>query len=126
MKSFSEWDDDVRLCDFYYNMWKEILCRDCFAFIQLMIYIYFAQFLKIFFYYMISVCRHLLTTLNFIDKNRVGLWGWGYGGYVTAMVLGSQQKVFKCGIAVSPISDWLYYSKYTITNIFYSIDVIYQ
>ena len=42
---------------------------------------------------------------------RVGVWGWGYGGYVTAMLMGSQQEVFKCGTAVSPIVDWLYYSE---------------
>lgn len=52
-----------------------------------------------------------MDTYSFLDETRVGVWGWGYGGYVTAMVLGTQQTVFKCGIAVSPISDWLYYSK---------------
>lgn len=60
----------------------------------------------------IAVLKYLLDTLNFLDETRVGVWGWGYGGYVTAMLLGSQQKVFKCGIAVSPIADWLYYSKF--------------
>lgn len=59
----------------------------------------------------ISFCRYLLDTYSYLDETRVGVWGWGYGGYVTAMVLGTQQTVFKCGIAVSPISDWLYYSK---------------
>lgn len=57
--------------------------------------------------------RHLLDNMNFLDETRVGIWGWGYGGYVTAMVLGTQQSVYKCGISVSPISDWLFYSKYT-------------
>lgn len=58
----------------------------------------------------IAVLRYLLDTLKFLDETRVGVWGWGYGGYVTAMLLGQQQNVFKCGIAVSPISDWLYYN----------------
>lgn len=58
----------------------------------------------------IVVIKHLLNTLSYLDETRVGVWGWGYGGYVTAMVLGSQQKVFKCGVAVSPIADWLYYN----------------
>jgi hypothetical protein len=49
--------------------------------------------------------------MKFLDETRIGVWGWGYGGYVTAMLLGSQQNIFKCGIAVSPIADWLYYSK---------------
>lgn len=64
----------------------------------------------------IAVLKYLLDTLNYLDETRVGVWGWGYGGYVTAMLLGSQQKVFKCGIAVSPIADWLYYSKSTLTK----------
>ncbi|XP_037033924.1 dipeptidyl peptidase 4 isoform X2 [Bradysia coprophila] len=58
----------------------------------------------------INVLRHLLDKYSYLDETRVGVWGWGYGGYVTAMVLGTQQDVFKCGIAVSPISDWLYYN----------------
>lgn len=56
-------------------------------------------------------CSHLLSTMSFLDETRVGIWGWGYGGYVTAMVLGTQQEVYKCGVSVSPITDWLFYSK---------------
>lgn len=59
----------------------------------------------------LTVLRHLLKTLKYLDVTRVGVWGWGYGGYVTAMVLGSQENVFKCGVAVNPIADWLYYSE---------------
>jgi len=54
--------------------------------------------------------RYLLDTIGFLDETRVGMWGWGYGGYVTSMALGTQQDVFKCGIAVSPTADWLYSS----------------
>lgn len=60
----------------------------------------------------LTVLRHLLKTHKYLDVTRVGVWGWGYGGYVTAMVLGSQENVFKCGVAVNPIADWMYYSKY--------------
>ncbi|KAJ8683542.1 hypothetical protein QAD02_019334, partial [Eretmocerus hayati] len=58
----------------------------------------------------VTVLRYLLDTLKFLDESRVGVWGWGYGGYVTSMVLGSQQNIFKCGVAVNPIADWLYYN----------------
>lgn len=58
------------------------------------------------------ICRYLLNNLKNLDETRVGVWGWGYGGYVAAMILGSNKKVFKCGTAVSPITDWLYYSEY--------------
>lgn len=56
--------------------------------------------------------------MAFLDETRVGIWGWGYGGYVTSMVLGLQQDVYKCGIAVSPISDWQFYSK-NLINLFF-------
>ncbi|XP_054285172.1 inactive dipeptidyl peptidase 10 isoform X2 [Macrosteles quadrilineatus] len=58
----------------------------------------------------IHALRYMLEEFKFLDQTRIALWGWGYGGYVTTMVLGSQQKIFKCGIAVSPISDWQYYN----------------
>lgn len=58
-------------------------------------------------------CSYLLNTHKFLDRTRVGVWGWGYGGYVAAMVLASNKQVFKCGVAVSPITDWLYYSEYS-------------
>ncbi|XP_030761357.1 inactive dipeptidyl peptidase 10 isoform X2 [Sitophilus oryzae] len=64
----------------------------------------------------LSVIEYLLNKDHkyhkYLDKTRIGIWGWGYGGYVTSMVLGmgNQQKVFKCGIAVNPITDWLYYN----------------
>ncbi|XP_068165574.1 dipeptidyl peptidase 4-like [Antennarius striatus] len=47
--------------------------------------------------------------MGFIDKDRVAIWGWSYGGYVTSMALGSGSKVFKCGMAVAPVSKWFYY-----------------
>ncbi|XP_017282279.1 dipeptidyl peptidase 4 isoform X2 [Kryptolebias marmoratus] len=47
--------------------------------------------------------------MGFIDKNRIAIWGWSYGGYVTSMVLGSGSGVFKCGMAVAPVSKWEYY-----------------
>ncbi|XP_074483766.1 dipeptidyl peptidase 4-like [Sebastes fasciatus] len=47
--------------------------------------------------------------MGFIDKNRVAIWGWSYGGYVTSMALGSGSGVFKCGMAVAPVSKWEYY-----------------
>lgn len=55
--------------------------------------------------------RYLLNHMKFLDRSRVGVWGKGFGGYVTAMILGSNKKVFKCGVAVSPITDWIYYSE---------------
>uniref|UniRef100_A0A4W5R286 Dipeptidyl-peptidase 4 n=1 Tax=Hucho hucho TaxID=62062 RepID=A0A4W5R286_9TELE len=49
------------------------------------------------------------TNMGFVDKSRIAIWGWSYGGYVTSMVLGAGSGVFKCGMAVAPVSKWEYY-----------------
>lgn len=47
--------------------------------------------------------------MGFVDKDRIAMWGWSYGGYVTAMALGSGSGLLKCGIAVAPVAEWEYY-----------------
>ncbi|KAL0491479.1 hypothetical protein AKO1_000892 [Acrasis kona] len=57
-----------------------------------------------------------LKLMHFVDGNRIGIWGWSYGGYMTLMSLTSldNDKVFKLGMAVAPVTDWKYYdSAYT-------------
>jgi len=45
-----------------------------------------------------------------VDKRRVAVWGWSYGGFVAALVLAHpEQKVFQCGISVAPIVSWELY-----------------
>ncbi len=47
------------------------------------------------------------------DPDRIGLWGWSYGGYMTAYAL-THSEMFKVGIAGAPVTDWrLYDSIYT-------------
>ena len=43
-----------------------------------------------------------------IDAERIGLWGWSYGGYMTAYAL-THSKTFCCGIAGAPVTDWRNY-----------------
>jgi dipeptidyl-peptidase-4 len=51
---------------------------------------------------------------TFIDKDRIGIWGWSFGGTMTLMCMTTGEKVFKAGIAVAPVTDWkLYDSAYT-------------
>lgn len=44
-----------------------------------------------------------------VDASRIGMWGWSYGGYMTALTLSRGGALFKAGIAVAPVSDWRYY-----------------
>ena len=55
-----------------------------------------------------------LATLPYVDKSRIGIWGWSFGGYNTLMSMTSGEAVFKAGIAVAPPTDWRFYdSVYT-------------
>ncbi|WP_099464237.1 S9 family peptidase [Parabacteroides provencensis] len=55
-----------------------------------------------------------LGKLPYIDKNRMSIWGWSFGGYNTLMALSIGNGTFKVGIAVAPPTDWKYYdSVYT-------------
>lgn len=49
------------------------------------------------------------TDMGFIDKDRIAIWGWSYGGYISSMALGAGTGLFKCGIAVAPVAKWEYY-----------------
>lgn len=54
-----------------------------------------------------------LVARGIADPERVGLWGWSYGGYQTAFALTHSRK-FRCGIIGAPVTDWaLYDSIYT-------------
>lgn len=59
-----------------------------------------------------SFYRKLVEKFPFIDAQRVGLWGWSYGGYATTHVLARDngtEHVYKCGISVGAGIDWLLY-----------------
>lgn len=54
-----------------------------------------------------------LKSLSFVDGDRIGLWGWSYGGFMTSYAL-THSKSFKIGIAGGSVTDWqLYDSIYT-------------
>ncbi|MBO9693825.1 S9 family peptidase [Chryseobacterium sp.] len=51
---------------------------------------------------------------SYIDKNRIGMFGWSFGGYMTSLAMTKGADVFKMGIAVAPVTNWRYYdSVYT-------------
>ncbi|RXM49797.1 MULTISPECIES: S9 family peptidase [unclassified Chryseobacterium] len=51
---------------------------------------------------------------SYIDKTRIGMFGWSFGGYMTSLAMTKGADVFKMGIAVAPVTNWRYYdSVYT-------------
>jgi dipeptidyl-peptidase 4 len=50
-----------------------------------------------------------LKSLPYVDANRIGIWGWSYGGHMTLHAMFEDPEDFKVGFAGGPVSDWYYY-----------------
>lgn len=48
-------------------------------------------------------------TLPFVDKTRIGIQGWSFGGYLSSLCITKGNDVFKTAIAVAPVTNWRYY-----------------
>ena len=46
---------------------------------------------------------------SYVDKDRIAIWGWSYGGWNTLMSMSEGRPVFCCGIAIAPPTCWRYY-----------------
>ncbi|OMJ21694.1 putative dipeptidyl-aminopeptidase B, partial [Smittium culicis] len=53
--------------------------------------------------------RYLLNKYDYLDPNRVGAWGWSYGGFLTLKLLEEAPELFKVGMSVAPVTDWRFY-----------------
>jgi dipeptidyl-peptidase-4 len=50
-----------------------------------------------------------LGSLKYVDKKRIGIQGWSYGGYMSSLCMTKGADYFKAGIAVAPVTNWRYY-----------------
>lgn len=50
-----------------------------------------------------------LGSLDYIDSERIGIFGWSYGGYMSLSCLFKASDVFKMAISVAPVTNWRYY-----------------
>lgn len=61
----------------------------------------------------IEAARYL-GTLPYVDKNKIAIWGWSYGGFMAALCMEKGADVFKAGVSVAPVTNWRFYdSVYT-------------
>ena len=50
-----------------------------------------------------------LTSLPYVDANRIGIHGWSYGGFMTTYMMLTYPEIFKVGVAGGPVIDWNLY-----------------
>jgi len=50
-----------------------------------------------------------LKSLSYVDGNRIGIWGWSYGGHMTLHAMFEASGTFKAGFAGGPVTDWHFY-----------------
>lgn len=50
-----------------------------------------------------------LKTLPYVDSQRIGMFGWSYGGYITLYSMLHGEGAFRAGAAVAPVADWMLY-----------------
>lgn len=62
----------------------------------------------------IWAAKELASQHSFIDLQKIGIFGWSYGGYLSSKVVEANSGVFSLALIVAPVSDWRFYdSMYT-------------
>lgn len=66
-----------------------------------------------FFNQLCLLIRYLQNKLEYIDRDRTGIWGWSYGGFAAGWALAKDtDHVFKFALSVAPVTSFIYYGKY--------------
>ena len=50
-----------------------------------------------------------IASLPYVDENKISMFGWSYGGYMSSLAMTKGADVFSTGIAVAPVTNWRYY-----------------
>lgn len=50
-----------------------------------------------------------ISTLSYVDPDKISIFGWSYGGYMSSLAMTKGAEIFSSGIAVAPVTNWRYY-----------------
>lgn len=50
-----------------------------------------------------------LGAMDYVDADRIGIWGWSYGGFMSSNCILKGADTFSTAIAVAPVTNWRYY-----------------
>lgn len=56
----------------------------------------------------IAVAKYLAAQ-PYVDAKRIGIWGWSFGGFMSATCILKGNDVFKTAVSVAPVTNWRYY-----------------
>ena len=56
--------------------------------------------------------KKFLVSTGYVKPDRVGIWGWSYGGFLTCMTLLTKPDEFHAGVAVASVTDWKSYNEW--------------
>lgn len=57
----------------------------------------------------LSATKNFYKANSFVDSSRIGIQGWSFGGYLTSLAMTKGNHLFKMGIAVAPVTNWMFY-----------------
>lgn len=56
----------------------------------------------------IAAARYV-SSLPFVDSDKIGIWGWSYGGYEVLMAMSQAQSPYAAGVSIAPVTSWKFY-----------------
>jgi dipeptidyl-peptidase 4 len=59
----------------------------------------------------VSVLEHLIGQ-GIVDRSRIAIFGWSYGGYISLMAMAKAPQIFRCAISGAPVTAWDGYDTY--------------
>lgn len=56
----------------------------------------------------LAAANHV-SSLPYVDSERIGIYGWSYGGYETLMAISHDKSPYSAAVAIAPVTDWRFY-----------------